>query len=311
MADPEQARAPIVDYYAALELALSAFTSTRAEYRRHFGYATSPAPAGYCWFKAVLAPERHPEFNDWLIPTGTELESRLLADWERLRPRSVLDVGCGNGALLKRLSESERGHGAELTGINLHPQQVRAARSLLAGTAVKIVEADFMQHGFSEQFELVYLVESAFHLPDKPGLCQRIARALRVDGEAWLLDIVVAERAAGAFGTPGGRAGATFSYVSRAEWQRCFAAAGLVEREFVDLSDGVARFLQVSDIALLRDEYFAPRLRQALQQAGSDAEREARFGPALKLLMQIATEYRRLSRLLQGGMLQYVLMRYG
>ncbi|HEY6079308.1 MAG TPA: hypothetical protein VIW29_10920 [Polyangiaceae bacterium] len=111
----------------------------------------------------------------------------------------------------------------------------------------------------------------------------------------------MAERAASAFGSLGGQGGAVSSYVSRAEWQRNFAAVGMVERELVDLSDGIARFLQVADIALLRDDYFAPRLRQALQHVAPEAERQLRFERALELLLQTATEYRRLSRLLRAA----------
>lgn len=307
MVDANEAPATVVDYYDALELALSAFTSTRSEYRRHFGYATEPAPPGYCWFKGVVSPERHPDYTDWLIPTGTELEARLLAHLPRLQPSTILDIGCGNGALLKRLSE--RGVTAQLTGINLQATQVQAARRLLAGTHAEVIEADFLRHELGRRFDLVYLFESAFHVSEKAELCQRIARSLTAHGEAWLLDIVVAERAVGAFGSLGGKQ-SLFSYAPRADWQRWFGQAGMREVEFTDLSDGIARFLQVSDPLLLRDEYFAPRLTAALEGVLPLALRQARFEQALHLLLGIAREYRRLSRLLGGGMLQYVLMRY-
>ena len=295
----------IIDYYEAMELLLSALSGVRAEYRRHFGYPTSPAPPGYCWFKGVVDPARHPDYADWLIPTGTELESRLLADLSRLEPHSVLDVGCGNGALLRRLVE--RGVTAELTGINLHPRQMRTARQLLAGTKVQLVEDDFLRHDFGRRFDLAYLFESAFHMPSKAELCGRLANVLSERGEVWMIDIVVAERAANTFQSMGDAQ--TFNYVPRAEWQRCFAEVGMVEAEFTDLSRPVAAFLQVSDIEVLRTEYFAPRLQAALAEVPAD-QRAAQVARALELTVQVATEYRRLSRLLRGGMLQYVLMRY-
>jgi len=299
--------ASILDYYEAFELALSGLSSVRGEYRRHFGCPTSSAPAGYCWFKGVIAPERHPDYADWLIPTGTELEARLLADLPRLAPTSLLDIGCGNGALLRRLAD--RHIAATLTGINFHPMQVRTARWLLDGTRAEVIEADFMQHAFGRRFELAYLFESAFHILDKPQLCRRIAEVLLPRGEVWLLDIVIAERAASTFQILG-RDQSPFNYVPRAEWQRCFGESGLKETEFVDLSRPVAEFLQVSDIGILREEYFRPRLTLALRESSPPERHQADVERALELMVRIATEYKRLSRLLRGGMLQYVLMRY-
>ena len=293
------------DYYEVFEAALSALTAVRGEYRRHFGAHVVPAPAGYCWFKGVTAPERHPDYAKWLCDAGTELEERLLADMPRLKPTSVLDVGCGNGALLRRLARDFPG--VALTGINFQPTQVQTARSQLRGTSVEIVEADFLQHPFGATFELACLFESAFHMPDKAQLCQSLATVLAPGGEAWLIDIVIAERAAETFQNMGKNA--LFNYVPRKQWQACFQACGFEEIDFVDFSRGAAEVLQISDIKLLEPEYFAPRLTQALTRAGAPAS-EVELQRALSLLVQIATEYRRLARLLRGGMLQYVLMRY-
>lgn len=294
-----------IEYYEAFELALSALTAT-GEYRRHFGSSSSPAPAGYCWFKGLLAPERHPEFTQWLRNAGTALEDRLLSELPRLAPRHILDVGCGNGALLQRLAREAPQ--ASLTGVNFQPAQVAAARRLLRGTSAVVVEADFLEHDFGAELDLVCLVESAFHFSDKQQLCQRIARALRPGGEVWLIDIVVAERAAAAFESMGGP-GALFNFVPREQWQRCFAACGLRETEFVDFSQGASEVLQISDLAVLKDDYLAPRLTEALRHA-PDERRGADFERSLELMVGIVREYRRLSRLLRGGMLQYVLMRY-
>jgi hypothetical protein len=133
-------------------------------------------------------------------------------------------------------------------------------------------------------------------MPDKAALCRRVAQATAPGGEVWLVDIVIAERAAATFDALG-RDQSLFNYVSRAEWQRCFGECGLEEIAYEDLSRPVAEFLRVSDLNVLRDDYFSPRLISA---------------PAahLELMVQIATQYRRLSRLLRGGMLQYVMMRY-
>jgi SAM-dependent methyltransferase len=292
---------PVLDYYEVFEAALSSLSNMCGEYRRHFGSHKSPPPPGYCWFKGVTQPERHPDYAQWLRDAGTEMENLLLSAMPRKRPQRVLDVGCGNGALLRRLSRDYPG--VELCGINLQPTQVTVARRLLAETAAEVVEADFFKHRFTERFDVACMVESAFHMPDKNALCRRLAEVLGPAGEAWLIDIVIAERAADTFQSLG--RGELFSYVARKEWQAIFAEAGFEELELVDLSSGAAQVLTVSDIATLQREYFRPRLEVAM----SDAE-PARLDAATATMVQVATEYRRLSRLLKGGMLQYVLMRY-
>jgi SAM-dependent methyltransferase len=302
----ETAISPL-DYYEVFEQALSALTHLTGEYRRHFGSSSTPAPSGYCWFKGVVSPDRHPDYAEWLRHAGTEMESLLLADLPRLAPRSVLDIGCGNGALLKRLAAET--HGTSLVGINFQPVQVRTARRLLAGTTAEIIEADFLQHDFQRQFSLVCMIESAFHMPDKRVLCRRIADVLAPGGEAWLIDIVIAERAANAFRALGGGQ-QLFNYVPRLEWQESFRACGLEEHAFIDLSRGAADVVQVSEIERLEREHFLPRLRAALAELGSNEDAEAKLARSLELMVRIATEYKRLSRLLRGGMLQYVLMRY-
>jgi SAM-dependent methyltransferase len=287
-----------LDYYGTLELALSGLTSARGEYRRHFGCSNVPMPPGYCWFKGVVAPEHHPDYAEWACNAATELETRFLSELPRLQPKSALDVGCGNGGLLLRLARSLGS--ADLWGINFQSTQAQTATRVLEGTSAKIIEADFLEHPFARRFDLVCLIESAFHMPDKAKLCQRLADVVAPGGEVWLLDIVVGERVAATFDNLG-REQALFNYVPRAEWLRHFAAHGLGEIEFVDLSRGVAEFLRVSEIDVLKEEYFRPRLAPLV---GHDLE--AHVGR----MVEVATQYRRLSRLLRGGMLQYVLMRF-
>jgi 2-polyprenyl-3-methyl-5-hydroxy-6-metoxy-1,4-benzoquinol methylase len=296
----------VLDYYEAFEHALSSMSGVRQEYRRHFGCSETPPPPGYCWFKGAVSPERHAEFADWGCEAVQALEDRFLAELPRLQPKSVLDIGCGNGALLQHLADTLPE--ASLTGINFQSTQVQAARRLLAGRA-EVVEADFLQHSFERRFELVCLVESAFHMPDKAELCRRIANVLEPMGEVWLLDIVIAERASGTFNSLG-REQTLFNYVPRDEWRRRFGEHNLEETEFLDLSRPIAEFLQVSNIDVLRDEYFLPRLRSTPRDTSLPSQPHPEPKSFVDLMVQIATQYRRLSRLLRGGMLQYVLMRY-
>jgi len=296
-----------LQYYDAFEQALSALTKLRGEYRRHFGSSKKPPPAGYCWFKGVVSPDRHPDYAEWACDAAAELETQFLSPLARLEPRSVLDVGCGNGALLRRLASERRD--LRLCGVNFQPAQVRVARELLRGTQAEIIEADFFVHKFQARFDLVCLVESAFHMPDKAELCRRIADVLAPGGEVWLLDILVGERAANVFDGLG-RDQTLFNYIPRKDWLSHFGAHGIVETELLDLSSSVADFLQVSDVKVLRDQYLLPRMTSTFCEASALVTAEPEPSSSLELMVRIAVEYRRLSRLLRAGMLQYVLMRY-
>ena len=289
------------DYYEVFEAALSGLTA-RGEYRRHFGLPSGPAPAGYCWFKTVTAPERHLDYLAWLDDAGTRLERRLLADMPRKHPKSLIDIGCGNGPLLARVAREHSG--VALTGINSQRTQLRLARQALLGTSVELVEGDFLQHELAGNYDVALLLESAFHMPDKAQLCRRLAQVLAPAGEIWMIDIVIAERAAEAFQSLGSQA--LFNYVPRQQWQARFAEHGVQELEFADLSRGAADVLQISDIHSLERDYFTPRLTAAMSPGAS----EATIRVAVARMVEIATQYRRLARLLRGGMLQYALMRY-
>ncbi|HVY32729.1 MAG TPA: methyltransferase domain-containing protein [Polyangiaceae bacterium] len=296
-----------LEYYEAFEQALSSLTRLRREYRRHFGASDRPAPPGYCWFKGVVSPERHPDYAEWACSAAAELEARFLSELPRLAPRSVLDVGCGNGALLLRLSEECPG--AELRGVNFQPRQAAVARGLLQNTRAEIIEANFLELELGRRFELICMVESAFHMPDKAELCRRLAAALEPGGEVWLLDIVIAERASSAFTTLG-RDQTLFNYVPLELWHSSFNPHGIQNVELVDLSREISDFLQVSDVNVLRDKYLQPRMSSTLCEASTLARTHGDPARLLELMVRTANEYRRLSRLLRGGMLQYVLMRW-
>jgi 2-polyprenyl-3-methyl-5-hydroxy-6-metoxy-1,4-benzoquinol methylase len=291
------------DYYEVFEAALTSLAQVRDEHRRHFGVPRGPAPAGYCWFKGITAADQHPDFVDWLSDAGEELENRLLEPLPRKKPHNLLDVGCGNGQLLRRLSREHPE--LRLAGINSHPTQLATARRILAGKAIEIIDADFLSFTPSQRFDVAYMIESAFHMPDKPALCRKLAEVLVPDGEVWMIDIVVAERAAEMFRSVGQ---SLFNFIPRQEWRAHFSEVGLQELEFTDLSRGAADVLTISDISLLERDYFRPRLAAALSPNAPVAPE--RLDAAVAMMVRIAAEYRRLSRLLRGGMLQYVLTRY-
>jgi ubiquinone/menaquinone biosynthesis C-methylase UbiE len=102
--------------------------------------------------------------------------------------RSVLDVGCGIGALLRALGEAWPA--ASLVGVDPAPTMLAAARR----TAVDLPNVVFEQAGAealpfaADSFDLVVSVTSFHHWRDRrQGVCE-VARVLRPEGVFVLAD---------------------------------------------------------------------------------------------------------------------------
>jgi len=101
-------------------------------------------------------------------------------------PRSILDVGCGTGRLLRCLAE--RFPGADLTGVDASGEMIATARAALG----EVGRATFVQ-GYAEHlpfgdasFDLVTTTMSFHHWADQPAALLEISRVL-VPGGAFLL----------------------------------------------------------------------------------------------------------------------------
>lgn len=112
------------------------------------------------------------------------LIERIL-EWARVdSPQSILDVGCGIGGSSLYLAAKYR---AEATGITLSP--VQRDRAMARATAAGLCEhahfhvADAMDMPFpSNQFDLVWSLESGEHMPDKQQFLAECHRVLRPGG---------------------------------------------------------------------------------------------------------------------------------
>lgn len=107
------------------------------------------------------------EDEAFLLGSGslTEAQGRFLAGQiEALGSKSVLEVGCGYGRMLKEIGESLD---ARLVGCDFSEPQLTTGRRYLGSTAVPLVLCDATQGlPFKDSaFDLVYTQGSLMHVP--------------------------------------------------------------------------------------------------------------------------------------------------
>jgi ubiquinone/menaquinone biosynthesis C-methylase UbiE len=106
------------------------------------------------------------------------------------QPRSILDVGCGTGRLLR--TASQRFPAARLEGVDAAPQMVEQAKRLLpAGAPIHIQEATAEALPFGDgQFDLVFSTMTFHHWADQRRGVSEVARVLAPNGRWLLADFV-------------------------------------------------------------------------------------------------------------------------
>lgn len=93
-----------------------------------------------------------------------------------LEPHTVLDVGCGDGAVLSELSR--RGFGDTLTGLELSASAVAIARARPGIDRVEQFDGARLAAGAGE-YDLGILSHVLEHVPDPAALLGEVARACR------------------------------------------------------------------------------------------------------------------------------------
>jgi SAM-dependent methyltransferase len=85
---------------------------------------------------------------------------------------SVLDIGCGNGALLKDIAAKTK---APAVGIELSEENAAAARQALAGAAgVRVVCGDATEYSAERPFDAVVLSNVLEHLDGRAAFLRRL-----------------------------------------------------------------------------------------------------------------------------------------
>jgi SAM-dependent methyltransferase len=99
-----------------------------------------------------------------------------LCERQRLEPRSTLDVGCGDGALLGELHA--RGFGGRLYGVELSEAAAALARGRPQIAAVGIFDGRHLEAA-DAQYDLGILSHVLEHVPEPAILLGEVARACR------------------------------------------------------------------------------------------------------------------------------------
>ena len=113
-----------------------------------------------------------------------------LASEQVPQPRSILDVGCGTGRLLR--TASQRFPGASLEGIDAAPKMVEQAISLVPpGAPIHFRQATAEALPFADgQFDLVFSTMTFHHWADQKKGVTEVARVLAPNGRWLLADFV-------------------------------------------------------------------------------------------------------------------------
>ena len=111
---------------------------------------------------------------------------------------AVLDIGCGVGEPAIRLAERSA---CQLTGITISERQVRQALMRVEAKElngrVRCSYMNALSLAFpSASFDVVWALESIFHMPDRQRVFQEIHRVLRPNGRLILTDFVARKQLA-------------------------------------------------------------------------------------------------------------------
>lgn len=134
-----------------------------------------------------MSSQPHQSDSKVLDRRTLQRDHRALA--ELLRPgMSVLDVGCGTGAITRGIAEAV-GAAGTVVGVDRDPGLIERARATHAGvTNLRFVETDLTVLYFERQFDVVTAARTLQWVADLPAAVGAMARAANPGGYVVVLD---------------------------------------------------------------------------------------------------------------------------
>lgn len=288
----------VIGYYEAVELLLR-HARNIGEYRTHFGLLHVPED-DHCFIRNVALPH---------LPGNTRQRKQMQTAMDRLQrvlfdgrleggPLRIGDIGFGSGGTLEYLARCHPYH--SLHGVNINPVQYRiAAEFLSVFPNIHLSNSDFFAYTPDAPFDVLYFIESAFHMGPKAALCERIASMLKPGGEVYLVDIFQEDRLYRRVARDADSA--LFSYLSVEKWRELFVENGLECTGFETLSEPVANYCRVTTPL----EQYLDEIVPAVMPDSMPVTAETRQNFEL-----VYHGYKRLSRQLKRGTLTYGILRF-
>ena len=142
--------------------------------------AGRPAEKGWdqvaAWYDQLVGKNGSDYHQHVVLPAAMDLLGAL-------KGKRVLDLCCGQGVLFPLLLEAGA---AQVTGVDASPQLIDSAKSRFeAEKRVKTEVADACAAGdwADGSFDTVASLMAVHDVPDLPGMCQNVAKALKPGGE--------------------------------------------------------------------------------------------------------------------------------
>ncbi|HEY3352048.1 MAG TPA: class I SAM-dependent methyltransferase [Polyangia bacterium] len=139
--------------------------------------------------------------RDYVLPSSASEAARLeqqaalyggtdfLRPFLAVRPREVLEVGCGTGCFCRHVGAQLPGR--QVTGLDLDAGRIAYARARSATPNVRFEEGDLLHLPFdADRFDLVFCRFVLVHLADPTAALREMARVARPGGVVLAYDMV-------------------------------------------------------------------------------------------------------------------------
>lgn len=288
----------LINYYEAFELLFEGIREY-GSYKTHFGILEKPLDEEYCWFRFVSRPDMFTKYCRHIRAGLLRFHLRLFySDNYGREYDKVLDVGFGTGGTMQSLSTEWPE--IEIHGINLNKiQHDIAVNANKEKNNMVFHLGNFLTYNFKEKYDLVYFIESAFHISNKEALVNKINMVCSNFGDVYITDIVYSEKFANKAKTKHVE-DTIFNYLSLNDWIELFEKNGFEFIEFDDLSPQVANMITITTPS---EDFKKDFVNPMIEKVENKQLYETQIMGAFK-------SYSKLQRLLKLKILQYGIMRF-